>query len=93
MFSSYGEIVNVYIPIKVGRKSGRKYGFIRFSEFYHGKSVIEARNGETVNGHKLEVTWVKFPKRSASRPTKQRGEPKKKMGWKWIPKKEPDINT
>ena len=56
LFSSHGEIVDVYIPSKVGRKSGRKYGFIRFDEFYHGKSAIEALNGETVYGHKLEVS-------------------------------------
>ncbi|KAJ8448713.1 hypothetical protein Cgig2_010600 [Carnegiea gigantea] len=70
---------NVYIPSKVGRKSGRKYGFIRFGEFYHDKSAIEVLNGETMNGHKLEVAWAKFQKRSASRPRKQREEPQKKM--------------
>ncbi|KAJ8446806.1 hypothetical protein Cgig2_016116 [Carnegiea gigantea] len=35
------------------------------------ESAIEAPNGETVNGYKLEVTWVKFQKRSASKPRKQ----------------------
>ncbi|KAJ8449199.1 hypothetical protein Cgig2_027201 [Carnegiea gigantea] len=79
LFSSYGEIVDVYIPSKVGRKSGRKYGFIRFGEFYHGKSAIEALNGKIVNGHKLEVACPKFHKRPASKPRKQREEPQKKM--------------
>ncbi|KAJ8442359.1 hypothetical protein Cgig2_018615 [Carnegiea gigantea] len=64
-------VVDVYIPSKVGRKSGQKYGFIRFDEFYHGKSAIEAQNGESVNGHKLE--------RTSSRPGKQREEPQKKI--------------
>jgi len=79
--------VDIYIPSKFGRKSDRKYGFIRFGEFYHGKSVIEALNGESVNGHKLEVAWEKFQKRPSSRPSKQRDEPQEKMVWKWISKK------
>ncbi|KAJ8432568.1 hypothetical protein Cgig2_026616 [Carnegiea gigantea] len=79
LFSSFGEVVDVYVSNKVGKKSGRKYGFIRFGEFNHGKSAIEALNGESVNGHKLEVTWAKFQKRTPSRPSKQREEPQKKM--------------
>ncbi|KAJ8447423.1 hypothetical protein Cgig2_019417 [Carnegiea gigantea] len=44
-----------------------------------GKSAIEALNGESVNGHKLEVAWAKLQKRTSSRPSKQREEPQKKM--------------
>ncbi|KAJ8448885.1 hypothetical protein Cgig2_030741 [Carnegiea gigantea] len=87
LFSSFDEVVDVYIPSKVGRKSGRKYEFIRFGKFYYSKSAIEALNGESVNQHKLEVAWAKFQKRTSSRPSKQREERQKKMGWKWIPKK------
>jgi len=76
--------VDVYIPSKVGGKSGRKYGFIRFGEFNHGKSAIKALNSESVNGHKLEAAWAKLQKRTSSRPSKQREEPQKKMVWKWI---------
>ncbi|KAJ8430678.1 hypothetical protein Cgig2_033834 [Carnegiea gigantea] len=87
LFSSYGEVVDVYIPSKVGRKSGQKYGFITLDEFYHDKSATAALNGETVKGYKLEIAWTKFQKRSSLRPSKQREEPQKKMVWKWIPKK------
>jgi len=88
LFSSHGEIVDVYIPSKVGRKSGRKYVFIRFGEFYHGKSAIEALNGKTMNGYKLEVAWAKYQKRLGSRPRKQRED-----GLEMDSEKEPHINT
>jgi len=87
LFGSFGEVVDVYILNKVGRKSDWKYGFVIFGEFNHGKSEIEALNGESVNGHKLEVAWAKFQKGTSSKPSKQREEPQKKMVWKWILKK------
>ena len=78
LFSSFGEVVDVYILNKVGRKSDRKYGFIIFGEFNHGKSVIEAQNGESVNGQKLEVAWAKFQKGTSSKTSKQREEPQRR---------------
>ncbi|KAJ8449217.1 hypothetical protein Cgig2_021681 [Carnegiea gigantea] len=74
-------------------KSGQKYEFIRFGDFYHGKSAIEVLNGETVKGHKLDVACVKFQNRASLRPRKQREEPQKKIVGKWIPKKKSHINT
>ncbi|KAJ8443789.1 hypothetical protein Cgig2_017270 [Carnegiea gigantea] len=62
----------------------------RFGEFYHGKRAIEALNGESMNGHKLEATWTKFQKRTSSRPSKQREEPQKKMKLTSIPNEAPN---
>ncbi|KAJ8428511.1 hypothetical protein Cgig2_029964 [Carnegiea gigantea] len=70
LFSSYAQVVDIYIPTKVGRKSDPKYEFTRFGEFYQGKSAIETLNSDTVKEHKLEVVWAKFQKRPSSMPSK-----------------------
>ena len=36
LFSSFGEILDAYIPNHIGKKSGKKYGFIRFGDIQEG---------------------------------------------------------
>lgn len=82
LFSDYGVVMDAYVPNKVGRRSGRKYGFVRF-----GEKAIEGMNGKFVGGHKLDVAWARFQKRPDRRLSDQRKAAPKKMVWKWIPKK------
>lgn len=60
LFSDYGVVMDAYVPNKVGRRSGRKYGFVRFGEKEKGKKAIEGMNGKFVSGHKLDVAWARF---------------------------------
>ncbi|KAJ8421536.1 LOW QUALITY PROTEIN: hypothetical protein Cgig2_018446 [Carnegiea gigantea] len=83
----YGVVKDAYVPNKVGRRSGQKYGFVRFSEKEKGEKVIEEMNGKFVDGHKLDVAWARFQKRPAQRLSDQKKAAQKKMVWKWIPKK------
>lgn len=63
LFSDYGVVMNAYVPNKVGRRSVRKYGFVRFGEKEKGEKAIEGMNGKFVGGHKLDVAWARFQKR------------------------------
>ncbi|KAJ8424727.1 hypothetical protein Cgig2_023391 [Carnegiea gigantea] len=47
--------MDTYVPDKFGRRSGRKYGFVRFGEKEKGEKAIEGMNGKFVGGHKLDV--------------------------------------
>lgn len=79
--------MNAYVPNKVGRRSVRKYGFVRFGEKEKGEKAIEGMNGKFVGGHKLDVAWAKFQKSPARTLGDQREGSQKKMVWQQIPKK------
>ena len=40
MFCSFGEVLDVHIPNKFRKKTGRKYGFIIFATIQEGMKVI-----------------------------------------------------
>ena len=60
LFSGYGVIMDAYVPNKFGRRSGRKYRFMRFGEKENDEKAIEGMNGKFVGGHKLDVAWARF---------------------------------
>ena len=60
LFSRFGNVIDAYIPNEFGRKSGKKYGFIRFADITEGKQAIEHTNGKIVGDCKLQVSWAKF---------------------------------
>ena len=78
MFSSFGNLLDAYILNKFERKSGKKYGFIRFADITEGKQAIEHMNGKIVGDCKLQVTWAKFQKRLQPRGSKESNPPRKK---------------
>ena len=62
LFSSYEEVLDAYILNKLGRNSGRKYNFIRFTDIQGNMKAIEHMNGKIVGGNNLRVSWARFQK-------------------------------
>jgi len=72
---TFGQVIDACVPKRVGRKSGRKYGFIRFKVRGDGKKAIQACEGKLIWGKGGCVNWAKFQKRPQKRKSKQQ----------WIP--------
>ncbi|KAJ8428234.1 hypothetical protein Cgig2_009949 [Carnegiea gigantea] len=86
LFSSCEEVVDAYIPNNYRRKSGRKYGFIRYVGIQEGLKAIEHLNGKSVGDYKLHVMWVRYPKRLPATGRRGSSSTRKKTVWNWIPR-------
>ncbi|KAJ8437228.1 LOW QUALITY PROTEIN: hypothetical protein Cgig2_012497 [Carnegiea gigantea] len=80
------QVLGAYILNKIGRKSGRKYVFIRFAYIQEGLKAIEHLNGRIVSDCKLHVMWARFQKRMSTRRRSGSSSTRKKAIWKWITK-------
>ena len=86
LFSSFGEVLDAYIPNHVGRKFGRKHGSIRFADIQDGWKAIDQLNGKIVRNCKLHVMWVRFQKTMPARGRIGSDLAKRNPVWKWVPK-------
>ncbi|XVF18378.1 hypothetical protein REPUB_Repub11eG0016200 [Reevesia pubescens] len=78
IFSNHGDVVDVFIP-KKRSKSGRRYGFVRFSNHPDALKVINRLNGVWLLNSRIGVNfarfkgrtsyWRKVPKSPSAKPT------------------------
>lgn len=78
LFSSFENVLDAYIPNKLGRKFGKKNGFIKFVDIKEDMKAVEHMNAKIASDYKLQVTWAKFKKRLQPRGIKESNSPRKK---------------
>ncbi|KAH7861886.1 hypothetical protein Vadar_032187 [Vaccinium darrowii] len=66
LFSNYGRVVEAIIPNKRSRKSGNKFGFMRFNSSKSASEAIVQTSGLRVGRRNLFVKNAKFGRRSPS---------------------------
>ncbi|KAJ4833498.1 hypothetical protein Tsubulata_007991 [Turnera subulata] len=72
--STYGEIVDIYIPSKKS-KSGKRFGFTRFKKGFGQKRILETISTVPVRKGFLRASWAKKKATGADDPQHQKQHP------------------
>ncbi|KAJ8431298.1 hypothetical protein Cgig2_018370 [Carnegiea gigantea] len=64
-FASFRNVVDSYISNRVARKSGMRYGFVRFQSKEEVEKAIHSPHWKQLWGNVMSVKWAKFQKRSS----------------------------
>ncbi|KAK8331582.1 hypothetical protein V6Z11_A10G084700 [Gossypium hirsutum] len=59
LFSYHGKVVNAFIPEKTSR-NGKRFGFVRFSNFLDAQRAISRLNGFVILGNRIWVNIARF---------------------------------
>ncbi|MBA0577881.1 hypothetical protein Golob_024230 [Gossypium lobatum] len=62
LFSFHGNVVDAFIPEKKS-KSGKRFGFVRFTNFTDAQRAISRLNGFVILGSKIWVNLARFKER------------------------------
>lgn len=63
IFSKFGNILKIDIPIYKENGENRGYFFIKFENLNDSKNVIENLNGKEINGNKIQINYSNSNKR------------------------------
>ena len=55
IFQRFGEIVDVYIPRRTGKKSHRYFGFVRFKKEDQAQRALEAMHRQLIRGSRYAL--------------------------------------
>ncbi|KAL4333410.1 hypothetical protein GQ457_07G016410 [Hibiscus cannabinus] len=81
-FAHHGDVIDSFIPTK-RRKSGRRFGFVRFASKADASRAISRLNGFILFGNKVSVSYAKYTSRSSfwrkSSPTQGKNDQTIKM--------------
>ncbi|KAE8698873.1 hypothetical protein F3Y22_tig00110597pilonHSYRG00992 [Hibiscus syriacus] len=84
LFSTYGHVINAFIPNKRNSKGGR-FGFIRFATIEEARKAISSMNGVHIYDSRIRVSLAKYkPQQSYWR--KSSKVVQRKSGMKEIPR-------
>lgn len=59
LFSKFGEVKNIYIPIDYRTKRGRGFAFVELNTFENSKKAISQLNNSTFKDRKIRLNWSK----------------------------------
>lgn len=68
LFARYGKIRDLFIPNKVSKTTGQKFGFVRFSSEKEADQAVEGINGAWVWGFELVVKYASYSKTTKRSP-------------------------
>lgn len=68
IFRSYGQVDEIYIPVKRSAKFNTKFGFIRFLNRDEALKAVHDLNGIIIRDFKLQVNLAKYTGNSRTNP-------------------------